>query len=99
FGLLAELAYTRDHALQLGALADQLLGAAVVLPEARRSHLGVELAEALFLLRDVKDASAAHRRAEPLRRRHGAVRRPSRPPPGDGAEGQDRHREGQIRKP
>ncbi len=48
-GLGGQLADPADGARQLGALADQLLGAAVVLPEGRRAHLGVERGQPLLL--------------------------------------------------
>ena len=50
------------RARQLGALADQLLRAAIVLPERRRGHLGCRARRAAAPCRDVKDASGARRR-------------------------------------
>src|SRR2546425_5298088 len=48
-GLATELTHARYHPRQLRALADQLLGAAVVVPESRRRHLGVERRQARLL--------------------------------------------------
>jgi len=56
FGLLGELRYPRDDTGELGPLANDFLGAAVVLPERRLGRLGVERGDPLLLRRDVKDA-------------------------------------------
>ena len=62
-----ELADAGEGARELGALADQVLRAAVVLPEGRRRHLGVERGHPLLLGRQVKDASGARRAARSAR--------------------------------
>ena len=63
FRLARQFLGAGDDSGEIGSLADQLLSAAIVLPEARRAHLGLESGEACFLGRDVKDASGARPRA------------------------------------
>jgi len=62
-GLAGQLLGAGDESGEVGALPDQLLSAAVILPEARRAYLGLERGEACLLGRDVKDASGARPRA------------------------------------
>src|SRR5205823_10434749 len=62
-GLAGELVDAGHGTGQIRPLADQLLGAAVVVPEGRRGHLGVELLQARFLAGEVKDAPGARPRA------------------------------------
>jgi hypothetical protein len=66
-GLGGELLDAGDGTREIGPLADQLLGAPVVVPERRRAHLGVERGQAGLLARDVKDAPEARRRVRPGR--------------------------------
>ena len=67
-GLAAQLVDARDRAREVGPLTDQVLGSAVVVPEGRRGHLGVELLEARFLAGQVKDAPGARPPAASARR-------------------------------
>jgi len=62
-GLTGQLLGPGDEARDFCPLADQLLSAAVVFPERRSAHLGVERSQTGFLGRDVKDASGALPRA------------------------------------
>src|SRR5439155_1534136 len=54
-----ELLQPADAPAELGALPNELLGAAVVLPEGGRRHPGVERGEPLLFRRNVKDAPGA----------------------------------------
>jgi len=54
-----QLLQPTDVPAELRALPDEVLGAAVVLPEGGRRHLGVEGGEPLLLRRNVKDAPGA----------------------------------------
>src|SRR5712692_2117542 len=68
--LAGQLREARHRAREIGTLADQFLGATIVLPEARRAHLHVQRGEPLLFGRDVKDAPEARRyaaRGRPLR--------------------------------
>ena len=60
-----QLLHPAHHAAELAPLADQLLGAAVVVPEARRPHFPVERRQAPLLARDVKDGLEARRDGAP----------------------------------
>src|SRR5262249_60225736 len=68
-GLAGKLATSRHDARQLGALADQLLCAPIVVPERGGRHLGVERCQPRFLDRQVKGASEARPRVGSARRR------------------------------
>src|SRR5437899_1579646 len=54
-----QLVQPTDVPPELRALPDEVLGAAVVLPEGGRRHLGVEGGKPLLLRRNVKDAPGA----------------------------------------
>jgi hypothetical protein len=66
-GGAGELGHAGHAPGQLRPLAEDLLGAPVVLPERRRRHLDVEGGQALLLARDVKDAPGARRPVAPAR--------------------------------
>jgi hypothetical protein len=52
-----------DFAFEVGAFAEDALGAPLIVPKARRERLLVQLFEFLFELSDVKDTSAGYRNA------------------------------------
>src|SRR3989475_1871281 len=69
-GAGGQLLQPADAPAELRALPDELLGAAVVLPERGRRHLCVERSEPPFPRGDVKDAPGARSPAWRGRRRH-----------------------------
>ena len=99
--LAGQLREARHRAREIGTLADQLLGATIVLPEARRAHLHVQRGEPLLFGRDVKDAPEARRYAGRARQLRASTHSASSARAPKAAYGQrpGGHDEAQIRHP